>query len=88
MTIGLVSGIIVAPHRDPALDGVVLLAVQELDLTLTPTGHQMIVADRVGAGVGDLILITQGGPALQTEATTDRPIDAVAVAIIEKLHLG
>lgn len=88
MILGLVSGTLTATHRDPKLEGVILLAIQELDLTLTPTGNHLIVADRVGAGPGDLVLIAKGGAALYTDATSGRPIDAVAVAIVERVQFG
>ncbi len=87
MTIGLVSGTVASAHKDPTLKGVTLLAVQELDLALTPTGVGIIVADCVGAGRGDLVLIAHGIAALHTQATGGKPIDAAAVAILENIDL-
>jgi microcompartment protein CcmK/EutM len=83
--IGLISGIVAAEHKDPALNGLKLLAVQELDLALSPTGSGFIVADSLGAGRGDLVLITNGTPALHTDATANRPVDAVVVAILQNI---
>ena len=87
MIIGLVSGTVAAAHKDPTLRGITLLAVQELDLALAPTGAGFIVADCVGAGRGDLVIITRGTAALHTEATAGRPVDAAVVAIIDKIDL-
>jgi len=87
LIIGLVSGTVASAHKDPSLQGLTLLAVQELDLTLAPTGNHLIAADSVGAGQGDLVLISIGTPAMHTESTANRPIDAVAVAIIEDVNL-
>jgi len=85
--IGLVSGTVAAAHKDPALKGITLLVVQELDLTLSPTGVGIVVADCVGAGRGDLVMLTKGTAALHTDQTAGRPIDAAAVAIIEKIDI-
>lgn len=87
MTIGLVSGAVVTAHKDPSLKGLTLLVVQELDIALSPTGIGLIVADSVGAGRGDIVLIAHGLAALHTERTARRPIDASAIAIIDKLEL-
>ncbi len=87
MTIGLVSGTVAAAHKDPTLKGVTLLIIQELDLALAPTGVGLIAADCVGAGRGDLVMVTRGTAALHTEPTSGRPIDAAAVAIIEKFEI-
>jgi len=85
--IGLVSGTVAASHKNPALTGLVLLAVQELDLALEPTGRHLVAADSVGAGQGDLVLIANG-PSTQTiDATANRPVDAVAVAIVDRIDL-
>lgn len=87
MTIGLVSGTVAAAHREPALEGVTLLAVQELDLTCTPTGVGIIAVDAVGAGKGDVVLIAHGIAALHTDITGSRPADAAIVAIIDRIDL-
>jgi microcompartment protein CcmK/EutM len=87
VTIGLVSGTVAAAHKSPALQGITLLAVQELDLALTPTGIGLVVADTVGAGRGDLVLIAHGIAALHTDATAQRPVDAAVIAIIDKIEL-
>lgn len=87
MTLGLVSGTISAVHKDPALKGITLLIIQELDLTLTPNGIGYIAADCVGAGRGDLVAVCKGTPVLHTEQTEGRPIDAAIVAIIDKVEI-
>lgn len=87
MTIGLVTGSVAPGHKDPTLRGIVLLVVQELDLSLSPVGVSFIAADCVCAGRGDLVVVTRGTAALHTDATAGRPIDAAVVAIIDKLEI-
>jgi len=87
VTIGLVSGVVAAAHKDPSLQGLTLLAVQELDLAHAPTGNGLIVADCVGAGPGDVVLIAHGFAALHTDTTAHRPVDATIIAVIDRIDL-
>jgi len=87
VTIGLVSGVVAAAHKDPSLHGLTLLAVQELDISLTPTGNGLVVADCVGAGLGDVVLIAHGFAAIHTDTTAHRPVDASAIAVIDRIDL-
>jgi ethanolamine utilization protein EutN len=47
-----------------------------------------VAVDTVSAGTGDLVLITDGSSARFTKQTTDTPIDAVIVGVIDSLELG
>jgi microcompartment protein CcmK/EutM len=42
----------------------------------------------VGAGVGEVVLIAAGSSARQTEATRERPVDTVIMAIVDLLEVG
>ncbi|MCZ6757122.1 MAG: ethanolamine utilization protein EutN, partial [Bacteroidetes bacterium] len=44
--------------------------------------------DSVGAGVGETVLFAQGSSARQTDLTRDKPVDAVIVAIVDKLDVN
>ena len=41
----------------------------------------------LGAGVGDLVLLTQGSSARMTPETKNMPIDAVVVGIVDQVHV-
>ncbi len=47
-----------------------------------------MAADAVGAGVGEVVLYATGSSARNTEATKDRPCDAVIVAIVDTWETG
>ncbi|MBD3409159.1 MAG: ethanolamine utilization protein EutN, partial [Ignavibacteriales bacterium] len=42
----------------------------------------------VGAGEGETVLVAQGSSARQTAITRDKPIDAVIMAIVDKLDVA
>ena len=83
MLLGRVSGTLVASRKDPGLDGQKLLVVRQIDTDGSETGAHVVAVDSVGAGVGDVVLWASGSSARQTEATRDRPCDAVVMAIVD-----
>lgn len=88
MQIARVTGTLVATRKEPTLDGLTLLVVRPCDVHGAPTGAALIAADAVGAGVGEVVLLAAGSSARQTEATRDRPVDAVIMAIVDTLEVG
>jgi ethanolamine utilization protein EutN len=55
--------------------------------TLVTTGRTFIAVDALGAGVGDLVLITQGSSARFTPETGKLPIDCVIIGIVDTVSL-
>jgi microcompartment protein CcmK/EutM len=43
--------------------------------------------DSVGAGVGEVVIVAQGSSARQTTITKNKPVDAVIMAIVDKLDI-
>lgn len=87
MQIARVTGTVVATRKEPTLDGLKLLVVRPCDTKGTPTGAPLVAADAVGAGVGEVVLIAAGSSARQTEATRERPVDTVVMAIVDLLEV-
>ncbi len=83
MKMGRVIGSVVATRKDPSLEGVKFLVVQQLALDMEPDGGYVIAVDAVGAGLNDTVLFASGSSARQTDVTRDRPVDAVIMAIID-----
>jgi microcompartment protein CcmK/EutM len=83
MLLGRVAGTVVATNKEPRLDGLRFHVVDELDVHMRSTGKMVVAVDAVGAGAGEVVLIAQGSSARQTEATKDKPVDAVIMAIVD-----
>lgn len=88
MNVGKVVGTVVASRKDPKLEGLKLLLVQQTDLTGGAKGGLVVAVDSVGAGVGELVLTCAGSSARQTEVTQNRPVDAVVMAIVDQIEAG
>ena len=83
MQIGRVAGTVVSTAKEATLEGRKFLIVRILDLDAKETGGYVVAVDAVGAGVGEVVLVASGSSARMTEATKDRPSDAVIMAIID-----
>jgi ethanolamine utilization protein EutN len=86
--VGRVTGRAVSSRKDEGLLATKLLLVEEVDPgTGTPTGELAVVADHLGAGPGDVVLVAQGSAARFTTATKDRPVDALVVGIVDTIRI-
>lgn len=88
MQMGKVVGTVVSTRKDPKLEGLKLLVVQQTDLAGSPKGGQVVAIDSVGAGVGEVVLYASGSSARQTESTQNRPVDTVIMAIVDTVEAG
>lgn len=83
MQLGRVAGTVVSTAKEPALEGRKFLVVKTLDLEAKETGGYVVAIDAVGAGLGEVVLVSTGSSARLTAATKDRPNDAVIMAIVD-----
>lgn len=83
MQIAKVRGTVVSTQKEPNLGGVKFLLVQLLDDAGNPLPVYEVAADKVGAGIGEWVLISRGSGARRVEGNLDRPIDAAVVAIVD-----
>lgn len=74
MRIGQVSGAVWATRKADCLQGQTFLVVQV-------EGKGVVAADRVGAGIGDRVLLAEGTVA--SRFCMDAPVDAAVVAILD-----
>jgi microcompartment protein CcmK/EutM len=88
MKIALVIGSTVSTIKDEVIRGRKLLIVRNADTTGNPTGEPYIAVDTVSAGTGDLVMVTDGSSARYTSQTTNAPIDAVIVGVIDSLEMS
>jgi carbon dioxide concentrating mechanism protein CcmL len=83
MQIAKVRGTVVSTQKEPSLTGIKFLLVQLIDEEGQPLPVYEVAADRVGAGVGEWVLMSRGSSAREVEGNANRPIDASVVAIID-----
>lgn len=65
-----------------------LQIVRPVGLDLQTKDGFLIAVDSVGAGVGEVVLIATGSSARMTEITKNKPVDAVIMAIVDKLDVA
>ena len=86
MLMGRVVGEVWATKQDARVEGMKFLVVRQIDLQAGLKDAYVVAVDAVGAGVGELVLVTQGSSARQSEATNQKPVDAVVMAIVDDIH--
>lgn len=87
MRIARVVGSAVSTVKDTELTGLKLLVVREATADDELVGTTFVAIDTVGAGEGELVLVAEGSAARQTTATTDGPVDAAIMAILDSLEV-
>ena len=88
MFLGKVIGTVWATKKDENLVGAKFLIVRKLDLDLNEKSDFVVAVDSVGAGEGEVVLVATGSSSRQTHFTQDKPIDAVIMAIVDKLDIS
>ncbi len=91
MFIAKVTGTVVASQKIATVIGKKLLLVEAMTIKaegLASTGRVAVAVDTVGAGEGELVIVTQGSSARLTEMTSNVPTDAVVVGIIDAIQAG
>lgn len=87
MRIARVIGSAVSTVKEPSLVGHKLLLVRETDERNEVTGPVFVAADLVGAGTGELVLVSEGSAARQSSKTTNQPVDAVIMGVLDSLEV-
>ncbi len=87
MFLGRVIGTVWSTKKDENLVGAKFLIVKQLDLNLNEKESFVVAVDSVGAGEGEVVLVATGSSSRQTEFTKNKPVDAVIMAIVDKLDI-
>ena len=88
MLLGKVVGTIWATRKDEKLVGMKLLVVRHVDLNYQLKNSYVVAVDSVGAGAGEIVLLTTGSSARQSALTEGKPVDAVISAIVDKMDVS
>ncbi|MBI2930800.1 MAG: EutN/CcmL family microcompartment protein [Planctomycetes bacterium] len=87
MLIGRVVGEVWATVKDEKLEGARFMIVQQVDPQYRPQSAFVVAVDSLNAGPGDIVLVAQGSSARQTKATQSRPVDAVIMAVVDRVDV-
>ncbi len=94
MMIAKVTGSIVATQKVESMVGHKLMLVELYRLdpntrdSLATSGRVLVAVDTVGAGLGEMVLITQGSSARLTPETKNLPVDTVIIGILDTVCVG
>lgn len=87
MIIGKVVGRLWSTRKDEKLNGQKFLVVRLMKNGMEESEDVLVAADIVGAGKGDLVMITQGSSTRQIAGLKDVPIDSIVVGIIDSIEM-
>ncbi|MCT4563344.1 MAG: EutN/CcmL family microcompartment protein [Maledivibacter sp.] len=87
MYIAKIVGVVVATTKKEGLVGKKMLIVQPLDTENRPIGNREVAIDSVGAGAGEIVLVSMGSSARQAFEDHDSPIDRAIVAIVDSIQV-
>ena len=89
MLIAKVIGNVWSTKKKDEISALRLLFIQPLGKDLKPDGKVLVAVDEVGAGFGEMVVVTQGAPAMQAFNKDDLiPVDAVVVGIVDNLEMA
>lgn len=85
MILAKVIGKIVSVTKNESLNGKKILIVVPLNMNETEQGNEFVSLDSVGAGIGDLVLVTKGSSSIYAFGEK-LPIDSAIVAIVDTIE--
>jgi len=86
MIFGKIVGTVVSTQIDEGIKGKKCLLVQTCNHKGEVDGNYLVAVDLVGAGVEEIVIISQGSSARQTEITHHKPVDCVIVGIVDMVE--
>lgn len=90
MFMAKVKGNIVTTQKVEKMMGRKLLIVEPVRVSpdnrkIIGTGRSFVAVDSLGAGIDELVVITQGSSSRMTSGTSDAPVDCVVIGIIDSV---
>ena len=87
MFLARVVGTVWSTKKTPDLEGVRFLIVHPYDLDKEPTRNIVVVADRLGAGTGEMVMCAFGKAARSAIGNQDMSIEAAVVGIVDRVDI-
>jgi ethanolamine utilization protein EutN len=93
MRIAKIRGTVTLNRAHPAMRGAsyrlaVPMSLEDLRRGEDSEAEWLVVYDELGAGLGSLIMVSEGAEAAQPFYPEDKPIDAYNAGIIDRLDVG
>ncbi|WP_019122962.1 EutN/CcmL family microcompartment protein [Brevibacillus massiliensis] len=88
MFLGKVIGSVWSTQKEAGMENLKLLIVQPIDWKETEGGQTVIAADRIGAGVGERVIVSRGSVARSLFQEKNVPVDAVIVGIVDSFEIS
>jgi microcompartment protein CcmK/EutM len=85
MTLGIIAGTVVSSRNSMAIESQRFLLVDKCDPRGSVKGDFVVALDLVGAGNGEMVLLSEGSPARETPGTVNKPLDALVVGIVDMI---
>lgn len=86
MIFAKIVGTVVSAQIDEGMKGKKCLLAQICNHKGEVDGDCLVAVDLVGAGVEEIVIISQGSSARQTEVTHQKPIDCVIIGIVDMVE--
>jgi len=89
MILGKVVGDVWSTKKSDKIHALRFLFIQPLNRDLSTEKSLIIAADEMGAGIGEMVMVTQGTPAMHAlHRENPVPVDAAVVGIVDNLYMG
>ncbi len=87
MFLGKVVGNVWSTKKAPDLEGVRFLVVHPIWLDREPTSSIVVVADRLGAGIGETVMCAFGKAARSAIGDQEMSIEAAVIGIVDRVDM-
>jgi microcompartment protein CcmK/EutM len=87
MLMGKVTGTVTATMKPPSMTGSTLLIVDVVDGKGDVQTPGVVAVDTEGAGVGDMVLLTQGSAARMASGQSSAPVDLAIIAVVDRISV-
>jgi ethanolamine utilization protein EutN len=87
MFLGRVVGTVWSTKKAANLEGVRFLIVHPYNLDKEPNANVVVVADRLGAGTGEIVMCAYGKAARSAIGDQEMAIEAAVIGIVDQIDL-
>lgn len=87
MIVAKVVGNIWATRKEESLQGMKLMIVQAVDAITDEPRTSFVAVDQVGAGIGEMVIVSTGSSARLAKLGRHSPIDAIIVGIVDEMDV-